>query len=431
VCIWTGGRYGKEQWRDNLKECLLMAGVDDKPVVFLFSDTQIVMEQMLEDVNSVLNSGDVPNLYGTDEMEKISSACKNDCVKKRIPPTKLNIFAMYLVRVRRNIHIVLCMSPLGEAFRTRLRMFPSIVNCCTIDWFSEWPDEALKSVATRAVQQSNLTLGDHGDAVISFVKHIHQSVADASREFKEALRRNYYVTPTSYLELLSTYRGVLLSKREEVGTLKNRLQVGLDKLISTAVQVETLQVQLTEMEPVLIATQAEVEQMIINITRDKADAADTQKVVAGEEAAAMKKAAETKAIADDAQRDLDMALPALDAAVACLKDLKKADIDEVKGMGRPPAGVKLTMEAICTMFDIKAEKVNDPDNPGKKIMDYFKAAQKNLLTNAALLLENMQNYDKDNIPERIIKSIEPFMTMPEFEPNMVEKASKACKAMCM
>ena len=38
----------------------------------------------------------------------------------------------------------------------------------------------------------------------------------------------------------------------------------------------------------------------------------------------------TKAIADDAQRDLDEALPALEEAVQCLKKLNKADIDEVK-----------------------------------------------------------------------------------------------------
>jgi dynein heavy chain len=39
-------------------------------------------------------------------------------------------------------------SPIGEIFRARLRQFPSLVNCCTIDWFSEWPDEALQSVAS-------------------------------------------------------------------------------------------------------------------------------------------------------------------------------------------------------------------------------------------------------------------------------------------
>lgn len=33
--------------------------------------------------------------------------------------------------------------------RARLRKFPSLVNCCTIDWFSEWPADALKSVASQ------------------------------------------------------------------------------------------------------------------------------------------------------------------------------------------------------------------------------------------------------------------------------------------
>lgn len=39
------------------------------------------------------------------------------------------------------------MSPVGDAFRRRCRMFPSLVNCTTIDWFSNWPTEALYSVA--------------------------------------------------------------------------------------------------------------------------------------------------------------------------------------------------------------------------------------------------------------------------------------------
>ena len=43
---------------------------------------------------------------------------------------------------------MLC-SPIGDAFRERLRQFPSLVNCCTIDWFSEWPNDALEAVALK------------------------------------------------------------------------------------------------------------------------------------------------------------------------------------------------------------------------------------------------------------------------------------------
>ena len=39
------------------------------------------------------------------------------------------------------------MSPVGEAFRRRLRTFPALVNCTTIDWFLPWPEEALRSTA--------------------------------------------------------------------------------------------------------------------------------------------------------------------------------------------------------------------------------------------------------------------------------------------
>lgn len=32
-------------------------------------------------------------------------------------------------------------------------MFPSLVNCCTIDWFMPWPEEALISVAKDSLKE--------------------------------------------------------------------------------------------------------------------------------------------------------------------------------------------------------------------------------------------------------------------------------------
>ena len=52
-----------------------------------------------------------------------------------IEVTPLNMYNKFVERIRRNLHLVLAFSPIGDSFRTRLRMFPSLINCCTIDWF--------------------------------------------------------------------------------------------------------------------------------------------------------------------------------------------------------------------------------------------------------------------------------------------------------
>jgi hypothetical protein len=54
-----------------------------------------------------------------------------------------------LLQVRRNLHVVLSFSPVGDAFRERLSRFPSLVNCTTLDWFTAWPRDALATVATN------------------------------------------------------------------------------------------------------------------------------------------------------------------------------------------------------------------------------------------------------------------------------------------
>jgi hypothetical protein len=69
---------------------------------------------------------------------------------------------------------------------------------------------------------------------------------------------------------------VLNLKRDEVGTLRNRLQIGLDKLMTTASEVAKLQEELTAMEPKLVATQKDVEEMIVTLEADKKTAAETK-----------------------------------------------------------------------------------------------------------------------------------------------------------
>ena len=47
------------------------AGAYGKPTVFLITDTQIKEESFLEDIDNLLNTGEVPNLYAVDEKQEL------------------------------------------------------------------------------------------------------------------------------------------------------------------------------------------------------------------------------------------------------------------------------------------------------------------------------------------------------------------------
>jgi dynein heavy chain len=66
------------------------------------------------------------------------------------------MLALYRCCCRANLHVVLCLSAVGEAFRERCRLFPGLVNCTTIDWYTEWPADALYEAASRQMASENL-----------------------------------------------------------------------------------------------------------------------------------------------------------------------------------------------------------------------------------------------------------------------------------
>jgi len=86
-----------------------------------------------------LNAGEVPNLFPNDEKAEICEKMRAiDRQKDRSLQTDgspIALFNLFVERARQQLHVVLALSPIGDSFRNRLRKFPSLVNCCTIDWF--------------------------------------------------------------------------------------------------------------------------------------------------------------------------------------------------------------------------------------------------------------------------------------------------------
>ena len=88
--------YTQTEWREDLKTVLRKAGAEGSPTVFLFSDTQIKMESFLEDINNILNTGEVPNLYAKDEIMQITEMVRPKAKKAGMDGSMGDLFNFFV-----------------------------------------------------------------------------------------------------------------------------------------------------------------------------------------------------------------------------------------------------------------------------------------------------------------------------------------------
>jgi dynein heavy chain len=426
--------YGHAEWREDLKTVLRGAGTGPEPMVFLFSDTQIKTEAFVEDINNILNSGEVPNIFPNDEKSAICEAvgkfAKEEFGKhifENMDPVAM--YAYFISRVRSNLHVCLAFSPIGAAFRDRLRKFPSLVNCCAIDWFTTWPEDALDAVAKKFLKEVSLDSDETRHNLEGMCAVFHENTIALSADFESRLKRTNYVTPTSYLELIKAFKDSLSVQRESISSQKKRYDNGLQQLAFATESVNKMSEELTALQPVLVVKQQETADLMVEIEA-KLPGVEQQKAVVGADAAvAQAEADRVNSEKEAVEADLAEAIPALNEAVKALDTIKQADINEVKNFKKPPETIKLICEAVCVMLGIKAQRIPDPDDPSKRIMDFWGPSQTMLAEKD--FIATLKKYDKDNIDPKKVEAIKTkYMTQENFTKEAAKKASTAALGLC-
>lgn len=80
-----------------------VAGVEGKPVVFLLTDSQISKESFLEDVNNLLNSGEVAGMYAPEDKEGIIGSIQEWLLTQGAPTTKVCLNRLLLMQMYLNL----------------------------------------------------------------------------------------------------------------------------------------------------------------------------------------------------------------------------------------------------------------------------------------------------------------------------------------
>ncbi|XP_027547622.1 dynein heavy chain 9, axonemal [Neopelma chrysocephalum] len=404
----------------DLANLYLKAGVKNTGTVFLLTDGQVADEQFLVLVNDFLASGEIPDLFPDEEVENIISSVRNEVKGRGLVASRETCWKFFTERAQRQLKVALCFSPVGSKLRLRSRRFPALVSCTTIDWFQEWPREALESVSLCFLRDMGAVEDSVKDSISKFMAHVHISVNEMSRLYLSNERRYNYTTPKSFLEQIKLYQNLLLKKDEDLKAKTERLENGLEKLNSTSAQVDELKAKLAAQE-VELKQKSEDADKLIQVVGVETEKVSRKKAVADEEerkVALITQEVEQKQ--KDCEEDLAKAEPALAAAQAALNTLNKTNLTELRSFGSPPSAVSNVTAAVMVLTA-----------PGGKIpKDRSWKAARVAMARVDGFLDSLIKFNKENIHENCLKALQPYLQDPKFNPEFVATKSAAAAGLC-
>ncbi|XP_005399408.1 PREDICTED: dynein heavy chain 9, axonemal isoform X2 [Chinchilla lanigera] len=411
--------YQISDFKVDLASLCLKAGVKNLSTVFLMTDTQVADERFLVLINDLLAS-EIPDLYSDDEVESIISNVRNEVKSQGLVDNRENCWKFFTDRVRRHLKVTLCFSPVGNKLRVRSRKFPAILNCTAIDWFHEWPQQALESVSLRFLQNTGSIEPTVKQSISKFMAFVHTSVNQTSQSYLSNEQHYNYTTPKSFLEFIRLYQSLLCRNEKELKSKTERLENGLLKLHSTSAQVDDLKAKLATQE-VELKQKNEAADKLIQVVGVETEKVSREKATADEEE---QKVAlimlEVKQKQKDCEEDLAKAEPALTAAQEALNTLNKTNLTELKSFGSPPLAVSNVSAAVMVLMA-----------PGGKVpKDRSWKAAKVTMAKVDSFLDSLINFNKENIHENCLKAIRPYLQDPEFNPEFVASKSYAAAGLC-
>ena len=426
------GRYSADDFDDDLRQLLRRCGCKAEKICFILDESNVLDSGFLERMNTLLANAEIPGLFEGDEYAALMTSCKEGAQSQGLLlDSQDELYRWFTQQIAKNLHVVFTMNPPEEGLASKVATSPALFNRCVLNWFGDWSNESLLQVGSELTSSVDLDRGNyiapenfphassdisspisHRHAVVNAMVHIHHSLHDFGERLRKQQKKVTFLTPRHFLDFVAQFVKLYNEKREDLEEQQRHLNVGLEKLRETVQKV-------SELRSSLAVKKAQLE------TKDVEANEKLQKMVADQQVAEQRKAAslEVQAALDTQEgeiakrkdvvlHDLALAEPAVLEAQKSVSNIKKQHLTEVRSMQNPPAGVKLALEAVCTLLGHR------PDN-WKSILGIVRRDD---------FIASIVNYDNEHQMSsgHRLKMKNEYLSKEEFTFERVNRASKAC-----
>lgn len=426
------GKYSAEDFDEDLRNVLRRSGCKGEKICFIMDESNVLDSGFLERMNTLLANAEVPGLFEGDEYAALMTACKEGAQRQGLLlDSQEELYKWFTQQIVKNLHVVFTMNPPEDGLGSKAATSPALFNRCVLNWMGDWSDQALFQVGSELTQsvdldKPNFTALDtipvayrelslpasHRDAVVNAMVYIHHSLHRFNDRLYKQQGKTTFLTPRHYLDFVAQYVKLFNEKREDLEEQQRHLNVGLEKLRDTVDKVRDLRASLAQKKSQLEKKDAEANEKLQRMVADQQEA-EQRKTASLEIQVALEK--QEKEVAERREvvlNDLARAEPAVLEAQKSVSNIKRQHLTEVRSMGNPPNGVKLALEAVCTLLGHKVDSWKTIQGIIRK--DDF--------------IASIVNYDNERQMTRNhrVKMRNDFLSKEEFTFEKVNRASKAC-----
>ena len=426
------GKYSAEDFDDDLRDVLRRTGCKGEKLCFIMDESNVLDSGFLERMNTLLANAEVPGLFEGDDFATLMTACKEGAQRQGLLlDSQEELYKWFTQQVVKNLHVVFTMNPPENGLSSRAATSPALFNRCVLNWFGDWSDQALFQVGSELTQSVDLDRpsfqapdtipvaynelilpASHRDAVVNAMVYVHHSLHRFNHRLDSQQGRVTFLTPRHYLDFVAHYVRLFNEKRTDLEEQQRHLNVGLEKLRDTVDKVRDLRASLAQKKSQLERKDAQANEKLQRMVADQREA-EQRKATSLKIQVSLEKQEEEVAMRKEVvNADLEKAEPAVLSAQESVSNIKRQHLTEVRSMGNPPSGVKLALEAVCTLLGHKAD--NWKTIQGIVRRDDF--------------IASIVGYDNERQMTRAsrLKMQNDFLSKEDFTYERVNRASKAC-----
>ena len=480
--------YSHKDWLKDIQELYRQTGIRLENSIFLLNDNNINDDQMYVDLNCIISSGIVYNLFTGEEKAEVIGNARQMKEYEELNNIDDNLFWDYIMKkVREKCRVFICMNPLNKNFAKILRQFPALINTY-MDFYEKWPEDALFFLAqrelckdeylnnynfsnTNTLVEKNITSSNNNnentnnenndskeelgsrmrkntkklsmrggtsslshpekESMVDKLSHIFAKVFTEinkqSDKYFIQTRKKVIILPKSFLDFIEFF---LTFKEKHSHKLEDDIKKykwGVKCIEEAGEQIKLMSELLEKQKPKLLEQQKEIDKTLAEITTQSAEAKEAEAECSLNEKIAIEKqkeAEEKKTKAEEMQKEAEIIKEEIKQKI---NKIDKKQFMALRSYRQPPKEIVTMMRAISIIMSNFEKK---PLETVPTQWDYYKKK-----LNDVSLLKTLQSLPKKlestQFSPKIVELLTPYISDRDIEPSYMEKKiSSTCACFC-